>query len=75
MRIRTIRGGYAVPVNNEEEDLIVLAEKDDGVPRFCLDERQRELAHRLVSRGLLRRISREDKTYYVPNELDDVWRN
>ena len=75
MRFREIRGGLLVPVSNEEQSIIDTIESSDGmVLRKSLDERQRELARKMVSRGLLNRIKHDGEIHYVLNDLEDLWR-
>lgn len=76
MRFREIRGGIQMPVSNEEQALIELIESQEGnfIKRKELDERQREVARKMVSRGLLERTQRDGSLYYVVSKLDDLWR-
>jgi hypothetical protein len=76
MRFREIQGGLQVPVSNEEQDLIDLIEDQEGafIKRKELDERQREMARKMVSRGVLDRTQRDGSLYYVVSKLDDLWR-
>lgn len=76
MRFREIRGGLQIPVSNEEQGLIELIESREGqiVKRSELDERQKELARKMVSRGVLDRAQRDGSLYYVVSKLDDLWR-
>jgi hypothetical protein len=76
MRFREIRGGIQIPVSNEEQGLIDLIESQEGnfIKRSELDERQREVARKMVSRGVLERTQRDGSLYYVVSKLDDLWR-
>lgn len=76
MRFREIRGGIQIPVSSEEQDLIDLIESQEGnfIKRKELDERQREVARKMVSRGVLERTQRDGSLYYVVSRLDDLWR-
>lgn len=76
MRFREIRGGIQIPVSGEEQDLIELIESQEGefIKRKDLDERQREVARKMVSRGVLERTQRDGSLYYVVSRLDDIWR-
>lgn len=76
MRFREIRGGIQIPVSGEEQDLIDLIESQEGnfIKRKELDERQREVARKMVSRGVLERTQRDGSLYYVVSKLDDLWR-
>jgi len=72
MRYFEIAGGLRVDISEEERDLLVLA--NDDVLEEDLDERGREVAFRMVSKGLLIRHEDEDKAYYTPNGLQDIGR-
>ena len=76
MRFREIRGGIQVPVSNEEQELLERIEKSSGMFRKDLNERERELARLMVSRGVLNRMRDDDKQVrYLINDLEDLWRN
>lgn len=76
MRFREIRGGIQIPVSLEEQGLIDLIESKEGefIKRSELDERQKELARKMVSRGVLDRTKRDGSLFYVVSKLDDIWR-
>jgi len=76
MRFHEIRGGIQIPVSSEEQDLIDLIESQEGnfIKRSELDERQREVARKMVSRGVLDRTQRDGSLFYVVSRLDDLWR-
>ena len=76
MRFKEFRGGIQIPVSLEENALIKKIEKsNDVIETEKLDERELELARKMVSRGCLNRYRKDEKTYYVVNKLDDVWRD
>lgn len=73
MRFREIHGGLRVPVSNEEQDLISVIESSDGIiKRADLDERQRELARKLVSRDILHRTRQDESLFYVLTQIDNI---
>lgn len=76
MRFREIRGGIQIPVSIEEQGLIDLIESQESrfIKRSELDERQKEVARKMVSRGILERTQLDGSLYYVVSELDDLWR-
>ena len=75
MRFREIRGGFQVPVSNEEHRLLERIEETGMIERSQLDERELELARIMVSRGILDRLKQEGSTtHYVINNLEDIWR-
>lgn len=73
MRYFEIAGGARIPVDHEEHDLLERASgtrlEDAG-----LDEREQEVARKMVSKGLLNFINGDDGAYYETNKLEDVWR-
>lgn len=76
MRFREIRGGIQVPVSNEEQELLERIEQSSGMFRKDLNERERELARLMVSRGVLNRMRDQDsQVRYLINDLEDLWRN
>lgn len=74
MRYYEISGGFRVPISEEEEELLDAAKEHDLLDE-SLDERSQEVARKMVSRGLLNRLSKAGKIYYEPNGLPlDIWR-
>jgi hypothetical protein len=76
MKFIEIQGGLLQPVSNEEN---VVLERVRGhgepLPKSLMDQRERELARRLVTRGLLTRIMVEDKLCFLVNDLEEIWEN
>lgn len=73
MKFREIRGGLRVPVSNEEQELLDLIESSEGIiKRADLNERQRELARKLVSRDVLHRTRQEESLYYVLTNMNEI---
>jgi len=62
-----ITGGHFLPVNNEEQEIIRILEKEETVWRSELDEYGCSLADKMVSKGLLNRIEKDEKIGYRPN--------
>lgn len=73
MRYFEIEGGFRMHINEEERELLDAA-KENLLADEQLDERQQEVARKMVSRGLLIRHESDDKLYYAPNGLPDIWR-
>lgn len=73
MKFLEIRGGLLQPVSNEENVIIEMI-KGHGkpMPKSLLDDRQKEIARMLVSRGLLTRLVYEGKICFFPEELEDL---
>jgi len=59
MRYFEITSGVRIPISEEEQAILDMADKP--LMRETLDERQQEVARLMVSRGLLRRIRDDDK--------------
>jgi hypothetical protein len=74
MRYHEISGGFRVPVSEEEQEIISLIQEKDQVKKADLDERQREIARLMVSRGLLNR-GRDDDQVVLTLNSPDLWRN
>lgn len=73
MRYFEIQGGIRMPISEEEVALLDAA-KDAQLVDESLDERDQEVARKMVSRGLLNRLFQDGKIYYEPNGLEDIWR-
>ncbi len=75
MRVREIRGGLQAYITNEEQMLVDLIEKNNGIiEKSKLHERFQELARQLTSRCILNRRKFDDKIYYLINMPEDIWR-
>ena len=76
MRFIEIRGGLSVPVSSEENEILERIEAHEGmVDRTSLSERERELARKMVSRGVLNRTKTDGEIFYLRNDLEDLWRD
>jgi hypothetical protein len=65
VRFHEIFGGIHLPVSNEEQELMDLIDSREGlIGRSDLEERQRELARKMVSRGVLDRVQRDGSLHY-----------
>lgn len=64
--------GIRVPISQEEQD--VLDKAKATVSARDLNEREREIARRMVSRGVLNRIDDGEKVYFEPNDMSRIWR-
>ena len=74
MKFIEVSGGFLQPVSNEE-NIIVEKVREYGkpLPKFILDEREKELAKGLVRRGLLTRAMVENKICFMVNDLEEIW--
>jgi hypothetical protein len=73
MRFIEILGGLQAPVSNEEDALVSKIIQEQSMPKQNLDEREQEVARKLTSRGILKRIKIDGATHYKVNLLDNVW--
>lgn len=74
MKFVEIQSGILQPVSNEENIILEMVKGFKGpLPKSRLNQRERELARQLVSRGLLTRVIHEDKLCFIANELEDIW--
>ena len=76
MRFHEILGGLQIPVSGEEQGLIDLIESKEEkiIKRSELDERQQEVARKMVSRGILERAMQDGSLFYVVSHPEDIWR-
>lgn len=75
MRYREIAGGIRVYVSQEEDTLVQKILEAGTAQKKSLDEREQEVARKLVSRGVLNRVKANDEIAYVVNSLQDLWRD
>lgn len=73
MRYFEIAGGLRMSIDEEEQALLKAA-NEELLEDETLDERQQEVARKMVSRGLLNRLNQNGKLYYAPNGLEDIGR-
>ena len=76
MRFHEISSGFRIPVSKEEQDVLdLISSKKGSVPKTDFDERQEEVARKMVTRGLLHRSKDSDGNIVISsNNIDDVWR-
>ena len=72
MRFFEISSGFRVPVDQEEQSILDKAGED--LFDSTLDEREQEVARKMVSRGLLTRHKGKKGTFYRANNAADLWR-
>jgi hypothetical protein len=73
MRFIEILGGLQAPITNEEDTLVNKIIQERSMPKKKLDEREQEIARKLTSRGILKRVKIEGDTFYKINSLEQVW--
>lgn len=74
MRYWEIASGIRLPVSCEEQELIDKARKQP-LDRDTLDERDQQVCHLLVSRGVMDYLRQGDRVFYKPSSIDQIWRS
>jgi hypothetical protein len=76
MRFFEIASGMRVPVSKEEQEIIDLIKSKGGsIEKASIDdERTKEVARKMVSRGVLKRSRIDDKTILSLDSASDIWR-
>ena len=72
MRYHEIASGLQVPLSCEEQELI--DQHGKTMAKDSLDEREREVARLMVSRGVLDQYPHDDQVYYHLSSVNDIWR-
>jgi len=75
MKYKEIVGNLRIYISNEEDALISKIEENQFITKSSLDEREKELARLLVSKGVLNRVKRDETTTYVVNSSQDIIRD
>ena len=73
MRYREIAGGYRLVLSDEEQEMLDHIADDPALAK--MDERQQEVARKMVSRGLLRQCKTTAGLIYKVNSTEDIWRD
>ncbi len=73
MRYFEITSGVRIHVSGEEQDILDKA-ADTHIAKHALDDREREVARRMVSRGILKRFKMDDKIHFKKNK-ERLWRD
>jgi len=74
MRYFEVAGGIDIVITEEEDSLVNKIKESSSVRRSKLNERDRIVAQRLVSRGVLNRKDIDEDAEYSVNSLNKVWR-
>jgi hypothetical protein len=74
MRYYEISGGFRVSVSQEEQEIIDLFSDEKEISKADLNERQREIARLMVSRGLLNRKKSNVGAVMLCLNDDNHWR-
>jgi hypothetical protein len=72
MRFVELSSGVLAPISNEETTVMERVRgHSKPLPRSLLNEREQELATRLVHRGILTRLAFENKICFASTDIDD----
>jgi len=74
MRFFEISSGIRLPVSGEEQEIIDMVASKKQIAKSDLDERQQEVARKMVSRGILNRGRDNDSICMTLNSSADLWR-
>lgn len=74
MRYWEIASGLRLPVSEEEQEIIDKA-RSQPLDRDAMDERDQQLCHMLVSRGVMDYVRQGDRVLYKPSSIDQIWRS
>ena len=75
MKMIDILGGMRLAISEEEYLVIDQINQKEKVYKRSLEERDQQLAHNMVTRGVLNRFKDDKGIYYIVNELQDVRRD
>jgi hypothetical protein len=64
MKIVELLNKIALPLNNEEADVLQIFDENVEIKRTDLDERQQVIANQLVNKDVLKRSKKDGKTYF-----------
>ncbi len=73
MRYFEITSGVRIHLSQEEQDIVDKASHD--LAKANLNDREQEVARRMVSRGILRRLTKSDKKIYFKKNKDKLRRD
>lgn len=74
MRFYEIASGVRIPVSEEEQAILDRAIEHGSLRQADLDERDGEVARKMVSRGLFDLDHDDQGEIYQPNSAADLWR-
>ncbi len=70
-----ILGGIRLAISEEEYLVLDQIKEKEKIYKKNLEERDQQLAHNMVTRGVLNRFKDDKGIYYIFNELQDVRRD
>ena len=75
MKMVDILGGMRLAISEEEYLLVEQIKQEQKLYKRQLEERDRQLAHDMVRRGVLNRFKDDKGIYYIFNALQDLRRD
>jgi hypothetical protein len=75
MKYRDVIGGHQIYISNEEEHLISKIENGGFSDKNTLSDREKEVARKLVSRGVINRHQNDNGIIYVVNSEQELIRD
>lgn len=75
MKMIDILGGMRLAISEEEYLVVDRIKQKEKVYKRSLEERDQQLAHNMVNRGVLNRFKDDEGIYYIINELQDLRRD
>lgn len=75
MKIHQIKGGYAIAVSNDEDEIISRIKQYGETKRNNFSDYEQELIETLIRKGVINKRKKDTNevvVYY--NGLEDVWR-
>jgi len=74
MRYHEIMGGFRVPISKEENDILQKIGLNGLPEKELTDERDEEIAHQMIRRGLLNtKRDKDGQTVYKINSSSNIW--
>ena len=76
MKIHQIKGGFAIAVSNDEDEIIKRIKKYGETKRNVFSEFEQELIETLIRKGVINKKKKDTNEivlYY--NGLEDIWRD
>ena len=73
MKIIEILGGIQMPISQEETDIYDKIVEEGIIYKDKLNEREQEVARKMVSRGVLERYNDDNGLYFNISKNDDIW--
>lgn len=75
MKMIDVLGGMRIAISEEEYLVLDQIKEKEKIYKKNLEERDQQLAHNMVTRGVLNRFKDDKGIYYIFNDLQDLRRN